>query len=101
MFDKLKATGLKWTRQAQSGVRLFDFWNHRLGIAVEVDGLEHDACVDSARDYAVMKNRSVLVLRVRNFNEGDAAEAIRAIELSESWNARRRAAGLPPINGAD
>lgn len=39
--EQLKATGLKWTRQAQWGYRLFDFWNALKGIVVEVDGLSH------------------------------------------------------------
>jgi hypothetical protein len=32
MLEKLKKTGLKWTRQAIWGFRMFDFWSAKLGI---------------------------------------------------------------------
>jgi very-short-patch-repair endonuclease len=97
MRGKLKITGLKWTRQAQSGVRLFDFWNHALGIAVEVDGPEHDSARDAARDYAVYASRGIVVLRVRNFDEHDAALAVAAISGAMTWNQRRATLALAPI----
>ena len=100
MFVKLATTGHRWTRQAQSGLRLFDFWNHQLGIAVEVDGPEHDPERERKRDYAVRQQRAILVLRVRNFNEDDARKALRTIATIDTWNIRRRAIGLAPVNGA-
>lgn len=86
---KLDASGFAWSRQAQSGYRLFDFWNHRLGIAVEVDGPEHDRDADLAHDLWLLQCRGILVLRVRNFDEEEAAKALAAIASAESWNKRR------------
>lgn len=100
MADKLKFTGFKWTRQAQSGFRLFDFWCHVLGVAVEVDGPEHDVQRDHERDVFVAKQRAIVVIRVRNFNEEDAALCLQAIALTECWNSRRVAAGLAPVDMA-
>ena len=101
MSDKLKTTNLRWTRQAQSGVRLFDFWNHQLGVAVEVDGPEHDTARDAARDYAVLKTRAVIVLRVRNFSEADASLALSAIAVADTWNARRKDLGMTVVRNAE
>lgn len=89
MKDKLASTGKKWSRQAQWGYRLFDFWNHELGIAVEVDGPEHDKEYDAFRDRHNLKRSGILVLRVRNFNEKDAEVAITTINEASSWKERR------------
>ncbi len=43
----LKQTRLKWTRQSVWGYRIFDFWCHEKGIAVEIDGLTHDKDYDA------------------------------------------------------
>lgn len=101
MWAKLKTTGLKWRRQAQSGFRLFDFWNHRLGLAIEVDGPEHDSAQDAVHDATVYQQRGIVVLRVRNFHEGDARDALQAIIFADSWNERRRLLKLAPIQGAE
>lgn len=83
-------TELKWTRQASWGYRLFDFWNAYLGIAVEVDGKEHNHVIDSYRDEYNFKRSGIIVLRVRNRNEEDAAAAIDAIVSEvETWAQRR------------
>lgn len=89
MESKLSLTGRKWTRQAMWGYRLFDFWCHELGIAVEVDGPEHNQEYDVARDRYNYFRSGILVLRVRNFNEADADKAIKAIESSEAWKTRK------------
>jgi len=90
MKAKLDTTGLQWTRQAQWGWRLFDFWCHELGIAVEVDGPEHDQAKDAKRDAYNLKRSGILVLRVRNQNEGDAAKALADIQAACTWQERRR-----------
>lgn len=92
MADLLKTTGLKWTRQASWGFRLFDFWNAHLGIAIEVDGPEHDAKsdFDQARDAYNYRRSAILVLRVRNRNEADATAALARIAAAEPWTERRR-----------
>lgn len=97
MLAKLKKTGHKWKRQAQWGWRLFDFWNYKLGIAVEVDGPEHDKALDAERDMDNWEVSRILVIRVRNFNEADAKAAIEKIANAETWNDRRAAAGLKLI----
>lgn len=94
MWKKLSETSYKWTRQAQWGYRLFDFWCHELGIAVEVDGLNHDKNYDSARDAYNFSRSAIIVLRVRNGNEQDAREALLYIELSDRWMKRRELMGL-------
>lgn len=101
MHAKLLTTGHTWTRQAQSGWRLFDFWCHKIGVAVEVDGPEHDADRDRKRDAEVKKRRAIAVLRVRNFNESDAAMCLFVIAKAKTWNARRASAGLKPVKGAE
>jgi very-short-patch-repair endonuclease len=102
MAEHLSSTEIKWTRQAQWGYRIFDFWNHRLGVAIEVDGTSHDAVYDEFRDKANMTKSGILVLRVRNRNEADALEALEAIKLAETWNTRRTALGLKPMyNGGE
>jgi very-short-patch-repair endonuclease len=94
MAEKLKATGLKWRRQAQWGMRLYDFWCHHLGVAVEVDGPEHDQEYDRYRDEYNLRRSGIIVLRVRNMNEEDAELALTAIAGACNWKARRDAMGL-------
>lgn len=89
MADLLKTTGYKWKRQRQWGYRLFDFFNSKLGIAVEVDGPTHDKEYDSVRDRYNYQTSGILVLRVRNFNEDDAARALSEIATAATWNERR------------
>ena len=91
MLECLEKTGHRWTRQAQRGFRLFDFWSHELGIAIEVDGPEHRADYDSYRDEYNYRRSGVVVIRVRNKNEEDAARALKIIGLSGTWDARKAA----------
>ncbi len=58
---------------------------------MEVDGPEHRASYDNYRDGYNFYRSAIVVLRVRNFNEDDAAGALREIELSASWKDRRAA----------
>lgn len=97
MNKKLKETEYKWTRQAQWGYRLFDFWNHKLGIAIEVDGPEHRHDYDLYRDNHNYSNSGIVVLRVKNFNEDEAAKVIEKISTSETWNERRLKMGKKPV----
>lgn len=99
MLDEyLLQTNLKWTPQAQWGFRLFDFWNSMLGLAVEVDGPEHNASKDIARDAEDWERSRILVLRVRNWNRLDAEDALQRIRLASTWNSRRIKAGLKPVS---
>ncbi len=94
MRDHLNTTGLKWSRQARWGYRLFDFWCAEIGTAVEVDGHEHSANVDAYRDEYNFRRSGVVVLRVRNRNEADAAMVLRAISKIGPWKDRRERMGL-------
>ncbi len=87
--ERLNTTGYKWTRQASWGHRIFDFWCHELGIAVESDGPEHDQRYDAHRDEYNLRRSGIVVLRVRNRNEKDANVALSAIATAEPWNVRR------------
>jgi len=89
MAAKLRTTPHKWTKQAMWGYRLFDFWSDELGVAVEVDGLEHNAAYDAYRDRYNWCRSAILVLRVKNFDEADAAAALEAISKAETWEERR------------
>jgi very-short-patch-repair endonuclease len=94
LLEKLQRTGFKWTRQATWGYRIFDFWCHELGIAIESDGPEHNQDYDAHRDEYNMRRSGILVLRVRNRNELDAAAAIVAVAQAETWKERRAKLGL-------
>lgn len=100
MALKLKTTGLKWTRQAQWGFRLFDFWCSWIGVAVEVDGATHDAEIDAERDLLDWNRSAIVVVRVLNWNEDDAKAALIAIGQYPSWNIRRAQMGKAPVKGA-
>ncbi len=96
----LDATGLKWTRQAWWGCRIFDFWNAELGIAVEVDGPEHCRDYDEHRDRYNYVRSGILVLRVPNFDEAALTVALNHIAKGETHAERkariRRELGLRP-----
>lgn len=68
MRDNLRHSGYTFARQIPWGNRLFDFWNLALGIAVEVDGPEHDKAYDAYRDEYNFRRSGIVVLRVPNFD---------------------------------
>ena len=94
MFDKLKQTEWKWKRQSQWGYRIFDFWCHKLGVAIEVDGPEHDEKYDAYRDEYNFRRSGIVVLRVRNKNEPDANECILYLSILDTWKDRKAALGI-------
>lgn len=85
----LNGLGLKFTRQAIWGYRVFDFWFSSLGVAVEVDGKEHCKEYDQYRDIYNYLRSGVVILRVRNFSEEDMAEAKEYLKHSITWDERR------------
>jgi hypothetical protein len=95
----IRQTGVKWTPRAQWGYRLFDFWCHRLGVAVEL--ATDDADADQESDRAAYDRSAILVVRVRGFNADDAAHAVDIIKQATSWNERRAKCGMARIWGAD
>lgn len=94
MAKKLSSTGYKWRRQAQWGYRVFDFWCHSLGCAVEVDGPEHNKNYDNYRDVYNYSRSGIVVLRVRNMNEDDAMKCLSRIASMDDWKDRRDRMGL-------
>ncbi len=97
MLSRLEAeTDLKWTRNAMWQKRLFDFWNDEIGVAVEVDGLEHlkKKDYDAYRDKYNFYRSGIIVLRVRNLNNQDADKAIETINNTGFWQDRRDSMGL-------
>lgn len=88
-----KARG-RWIRQYQWGYRIFDFFNIKLGVAIEVDGPEHDEMYDRYRDVYNFLRSGIVVLRVRNKNVADAKRAIRFITLCDTRGERRRKIAL-------
>lgn len=94
MAERLRTTSERWKRQLIWGFRVFDFWCGRLGIAVEVDGPGHDPDYDAYRDEYNYRRSGIVVLRVRNMNEADAANAIERINGSLTWSERRHALGI-------
>lgn len=94
LFAILKSSGLKWSRQRVWGYRIFDFWCHHLGCAVECDGPEHDPDYDSYRDEYNLRRSGIIVLHVRNKNEDDAKLSLEFISKLETWSERRDKMGL-------
>ncbi len=91
MHTKLVAyTDYEWTFQAIWGWRIFDFWCKELGVAVEVDGTEHDQEWDSTRDAYNLERSGIIVYRVPNFDNEAAHQVIAAIRSCETAQKRRK-----------
>jgi hypothetical protein len=90
----LASSGVRWYRRAPT-----QFWNPRLGLDIRVCGPGQNGADEAAFDRNALAERGVVVVRVHEATiDADAAEALKAIALSESWNARRRALGLPRVS---
>lgn len=94
---ELRCAG-KWRRQHQWGYRIFDFFDNSKGIAIEVDGREHDRTYDSYRDVHNFLRSGIVVLRVRNRNEADATAAAEAANRLCPWRVRRRRLGVTLVH---
>lgn len=79
---------------------MFDFWNAGLGIAIEIDGAEHDPVYDQYRDRYNYYRSGILVLRVPNFDDAAMDLAIDVIRNAETHAERkekiRRSLGMAP-----
>jgi very-short-patch-repair endonuclease len=95
--EKLKNSKYKFSRQRRWGYRIYDFWCHQLGLAIEIDGDSHSKGWDELRDKQDFERSRIIVIRVNNFNESEAYKALEYIHHSETWNQRRTAAGMKPI----
>jgi very-short-patch-repair endonuclease len=94
MDSILKDASLDFTRQAIWGKRVFDFWNSSLGIAIEVDGSDHEARYDQYRDEYNFRRSGIVVLRVTNRNTVDAMLVINRIKSEVKWKVRKEMLGL-------
>lgn len=89
MAEKLAQAGFKFNHQCLWMTRIFDFWNHELGCAVEVDGPEHDREKDARFDAYMFFRSEIVVIRVPNFDEAAASAALVRISELDKWEARR------------
>lgn len=94
LVDLPKDPRFKFSRQACWGYRLFDFWFASLGVAIEIDGPEHDSAYDSHRDRYNFLRSGIVVLRVKNFDMETAVRAIEDLRKECLWAERREAMGL-------
>ena len=94
MWEKLQETEHSWSRQAVWGKRVLDFWCHDLGVAIEVDGPEHDEGYDNFRDEYNFRRSGIVVLRIRNRNEEDAEQVLNSLQHIAEWKERRSRLGL-------
>lgn len=83
----------KWFRQYPWGARIFDFFNPKRGVAIEIDGSTHDEDYDAVRDAFVFMRSGIIVLRVPNFDEAALQEAISHIRHLGTWKQRRKNMG--------
>lgn len=91
MWQKLLKTGHIWERQGLWGYRMFDFWCRHMGVAVEVDGPEHDTERDANRDAQALLYGGIVVLRVKNRDEEGAERVLRAVAAQpDNWDDRKR-----------
>ena len=78
--ERLATSAVPFNRQRIWGGRIFDFWNHEFGIAVEVDGPEHKTSPglekDKWRDRHCLLRSRIIVIRVENGNEEQMESAL-------------------------
>jgi hypothetical protein len=92
--DTILATGtLKGTRKAIWGCRLFDFWNGRKGVAIELDLPKPGA--GQEEDRHARERSGIAVYRVKSFDEGHLRLVLSEAESLEDWAVRRDRLGIP------
>jgi len=93
--ERLVKEGLKFSTQSIWRWRIYDFWNHVIGCAIEVDGPEHNIKKDKEKDLSDYNRSGIIVLRIRNFNQDDLDKTIEDIKNMEEWHPRRRRLNIP------
>jgi very-short-patch-repair endonuclease len=90
----LTELGLKFSRQAIWGFRLYDFWISKYGLAIEVDVPEHDRAYDRYRDEYNFRRSGIVVIRILN-NEDCIPDRIKGVIFKiGDWMPRREAFGI-------
>ncbi len=84
--DLQKLFKFNFKRQIIRDCRLLDFWIAELWIWIEIDWDSHSDRKDYDKRYDLyhMNEKWIIILRVRNFNECDANDAIRHIKKSNN-----------------
>jgi hypothetical protein len=96
----LRASRLKWTHKAIWGCRLFDFWNARKGVAIELDGPKRNA--GDEEDRHARERSGIVVYRVKCFDECQLRLIMSEAERLEDWGVRRDRLGIPSkLKGKD
>lgn len=91
---RLEELGLKFNRQTIWGRRLFDFWNPVLGIAIEVDGKDHDADYDAYRDEYNFRRSGIVVLRLPNRDELTLERICAFVRCADNLAIRKQKLGI-------
>ena len=89
-LEIIKSYGLNPSRQAIWGYRLYDFWFHDKGIAIEIDGIEHDKVYDEYRDKYNYLRSGILVYRSTNFDSDRIHGVCKSIINDSSWIDRKK-----------
>lgn len=90
-LSQLEGPRLKYSRQAAWGYRIWDFWFHQLGVAIEIDGPEHKPSYDRYRDTYNLLRSGIIVLRAKNFDAASSERAIEDVRRECTWKERRTA----------
>lgn len=101
--EKMDAAKIRYKRQRIMGFRIYDFFLHNKGCAIEIDGPEHNEEYDRYRDVYNYLRSGIVIIRVSNKNEQDAIEAIEFIKTLDKWPDRRKrlrieGKGVHPVN---
>lgn len=88
-FLVLNESGKTPTRQAVWSWRIFDFWWPFEGVALEMDGVEHDPVWDEIRDRYNFARSGILVYRATNGDMVRVKDVADAVKKAGEWCARR------------
>ena len=95
-----KNSSLRWERQAVLEGRIFDFYSHEVGAAIEIDGYVHDTPEQSEKDRRsdalFLKKHDIRVFRVRKGGYS-VLGAAKAAEALEPYAKRQKEKVLPSL----
>lgn len=90
--SKLQRAGGRWRARPEGG-----FWRRDLGVLVEVRNGHSSLAEAAKRESHLCRTAAIVYLVVDAFDDRAADEIARAVQLLDSWNARRRILGLPGV----